>query len=98
MVEKFGVESWHKVSRFVAGKTEEACRSRWQDLLEMTPVSNKGNWTIREDKDLLKLVESMGAKNWNSISDSLTGRTGKQCRERWHNHLDPNIRKEKWSA
>ena len=24
---------------------------------------------------------------------NITGRTGKQCRERWHNHLDPNINK-----
>ena len=23
--------------------------------------------------------------------------TGKQCRERWHNQLDPNIKKEVWS-
>lgn len=23
---------------------------------------------------------------------------GKQCRERWHNHLNPNIRKEGWTA
>lgn len=23
--------------------------------------------------------------------------TGKQCRERWHNQLDPNIKKEGWS-
>jgi hypothetical protein len=27
----------------------------------------------------------------------LPGRIGKQCRERWHNHLDPQIKKEKWS-
>ena len=27
----------------------------------------------------------------------LIGRSGKQCRERWHNHLDPNINKEPWS-
>ena len=25
------------------------------------------------------------------------GRTGKQCRERWHNQLDPKIKKEGWS-
>ena len=25
-------------------------------------------------------------------------RTGKQCRERWYNHLDPHISKEPWSA
>jgi hypothetical protein len=23
----------------------------------------------------------------------LEGRSGKQCRERWHNHLDPNVNK-----
>ncbi|KAF5732154.1 putative myb [Tripterygium wilfordii] len=25
------------------------------------------------------------------------GRVGKQCRERWHNHLRPNIKKDSWS-
>ena len=24
-------------------------------------------------------------------------RSGKQCRERWINHLDPDINKDKWS-
>ena len=24
-------------------------------------------------------------------------RNGKQCRERWHNHLDPNIVKTDWT-
>ncbi len=24
-------------------------------------------------------------------------RSGKQCRERWHNHLDPNINKDTWT-
>jgi hypothetical protein len=24
-------------------------------------------------------------------------RTGKQCRERWHNHLDPSIKKSTWT-
>jgi hypothetical protein len=26
-----------------------------------------------------------------------SGRIGKQCRERWHNHLNPDIKKEDWS-
>ena len=25
------------------------------------------------------------------------GRIGKQCRERWHNHLNPDIKKEEWT-
>lgn len=27
----------------------------------------------------------------------LAGRTGKQCRERWHNHLNPGIKKGDWT-
>jgi len=46
---------------------------------------------------LRDMVIENGAKNWSTIASALPGRIGKQCRERWHNHLDPNIRKEKWS-
>lgn len=42
-------------------------------------------------------VLSSGARNWSAIAASLPGRIGKQCRERWHNHLDPSIKKEKWT-
>jgi len=28
----------------------------------------------------------------------MTGRVGKQCRERWHNHLNPNVKKQKWTV
>lgn len=44
------------------------------------------------------MVIKHGPRNWSSIAAALPGRIGKQCRERWHNHLDPNIKKEKWSA
>lgn len=27
----------------------------------------------------------------------MPGRIGKQCRERWHNHLNPDIKKERWT-
>lgn len=43
------------------------------------------------------MVETHGPRNWSTIAAALPGRIGKQCRERWHNHLDPNIKKEKWS-
>ncbi len=32
-------------------------------------------------------------KRWSVIAAHLTGRNGKQCRERWHNHLDPAIKR-----
>ena len=35
---------------------------------------------------------------WSVIASKLPGRIGKQCRERWFNHLDPSIRKGAWST
>ena len=43
-------------------------------------------------------MTTRGAKNWTQVAKSLPGRIGKQCRERWHNHLDPNITKRKWTV
>jgi myb proto-oncogene protein len=44
------------------------------------------------------LVAKYGAKKWSAIASHLPGRIGKQCRERWHNHLNPGINKNPWSA
>ncbi|KAJ8775110.1 hypothetical protein K2173_020114 [Erythroxylum novogranatense] len=52
----------------------------------------KGQWTPEEDRLLVQLVEQHGVKKWSQIARMLDGRVGKQCRERWHNHLRPDIR------
>ncbi|XP_058091837.1 transcription factor MYB98-like [Magnolia sinica] len=57
----------------------------------------KGQWTLEEDKLLVHLVEQFGLRKWSQIAKMLNGRMGKQCRERWHNHLRPNIKKDIWS-
>ncbi|GER29499.1 myb domain protein 118 [Striga asiatica] len=57
----------------------------------------KGQWTPEEDGLLVELVEKNGIRKWSSIAQMLPGRIGKQCRERWHNHLKPNIKKDRWS-
>eukprot|EP00002_Diphylleia_rotans_P032441 TRINITY_DN6813_c0_g1_i2.p1 TRINITY_DN6813_c0_g1~~TRINITY_DN6813_c0_g1_i2.p1 ORF type:complete len:301 (+),score=45.97 TRINITY_DN6813_c0_g1_i2:160-1062(+) len=54
-------------------------------------------WTQDEDQTVINLVQTYGAQKWSLIASFLPGRTGKQCRERWHNQLDPNIKKEPWS-
>jgi transcriptional activator Myb len=43
------------------------------------------------------LVERYGPKKWTLIARHLKGRIGKQCRERWHNHLNPSIKKSPWT-
>lgn len=46
---------------------------------------------------VVQLVHRYGAKKWTLIAKHLNGRIGKQCRERWHNHLDPAINKSAWT-
>ncbi|ESQ55941.1 hypothetical protein EUTSA_v10027294mg [Eutrema salsugineum] len=57
----------------------------------------KGQWTAEEDRKLIRLVRQHGERKWAMISEKLEGRAGKQCRERWHNHLRPDIKKDGWS-
>lgn len=45
----------------------------------------------------MELVAKFGAKKWSLIAQHLPGRIGKQCRERWHNHLNPEICKMPWT-
>lgn len=52
---------------------------------------------MQEDQQVIELVQKYGAKKWSVIASHLPGRIGKQCRERWHNHLNPDINKEPWS-
>jgi len=64
----------------------------------LNPSLTKGLWTPAEDTSLLSLVEKHGPKRWSLIAQHLDGRNGKQCRERWHNHLDPSICKDPFTA
>ncbi|KAJ4880697.1 myb domain protein 69 [Raphanus sativus] len=54
----------------------------------------RGHWRPIEDDHLRQLVEQYGPKNWNFIAQHLYGRSGKSCRLRWYNQLDPNITKK----
>lgn len=42
-------------------------------------------------------MNKYGPKKWTVIAKHLDGRIGKQCRERWHNHLNPHIIKTAWT-
>ena len=57
-----------------------------------------GAWSSAEDLMLLSAVKECGPRRWSSIAERVPGRIGKQCRERWHHHLDPSIVKGGWTA
>ncbi|GKE33079.1 transcription factor MYB1-like protein, partial [Tanacetum coccineum] len=50
-----------------------------------------GPWSKEEDVILGDLVTKLGARNWNLIATGIPGRSGKSCRLRWCNHLDPAL-------
>lgn len=37
-------------------------------------------------------------RHWQEISRNIEGRSGKQCRERYINIVDPDLNKEKWTV
>ncbi|CAL9045789.1 unnamed protein product [Musa banksii] len=51
----------------------------------------RGHWRPAEDSKLRRLVELYGPQNWKLIAENLKGRSGKSCRLRWFNQLDPKI-------
>ncbi|XP_021910385.1 transcription factor MYB105 [Carica papaya] len=51
----------------------------------------RGHWRPTEDAKLKELVALYGPQNWNLIAEKLEGRSGKSCRLRWFNQLDPRI-------
>ncbi|AEE84088.1 myb-like protein [Arabidopsis thaliana] len=88
--------SFNKTKPFLTRKlSSSSSSSSWKETKKSTLV--KGQWTAEEDRVLIQLVEKYGLRKWSHIAQVLPGRIGKQCRERWHNHLRPDIKKETWS-
>ncbi|XP_077913357.1 myb-related protein B isoform X5 [Halichoerus grypus] len=76
-------------------RTDQQCQYRW--LRVLNPDLVKGPWTKEEDQKVIELVKKYGTKQWTLIAKHLKGRLGKQCRERWHNHLNPEVKKSCWT-
>ncbi|KAL4121493.1 hypothetical protein QTP88_013996 [Uroleucon formosanum] len=88
-------ERWDLISQHFNDRSDIQCQQRWHKVVN--PDLVKGPWTKEEDETVLELVEKYGPKKWTLIARHLKGRIGKQCRERWHNHLNPNIKKSAWT-
>ena len=95
LVKQFGHNSWNRVSKII-GKSEIKCHTRWLELANISRCDT-GTWTNHEDLLLIRQVSALGIRNWTKVAAGIPGRIGKQCRERWHKHLDPNICKTKWT-
>lgn len=94
-VETFGEKKWKKISDLIKSRSPLQCLHRWTKILR--PGMIKGPWTYEEDQKLIQWVKNCGANKWSLASRLIPGRNGKQCRERWVNHLNPDIKKGNWT-
>ncbi|WVZ71625.1 hypothetical protein U9M48_020192 [Paspalum notatum var. saurae] len=57
----------------------------------------RSHWHFFEDEKLKELVAQYGPTNWDRIAKKFEGRSGKSCRLRWINHLDPGLNRSPFS-
>lgn len=91
---KHGEKNWKAIADSITGRNHTQCLQRWTKVL--APGLKKGPWQPHEDEMLRDLVAE-GRRNWGQVASKIPGRTSKQCRERWYNHLDPQINKNPFS-
>jgi hypothetical protein len=94
LVQQHGTENWDVIARQLLGRTRYQCREHWDSL---NPDIVKGNWTLAEDETIRRWVRENGPENWDALAPQLPGRTGKQCKNRWNNNLNPSLVKGDWA-
>lgn len=95
-VEEKGENEWENLAEQMPNRTPNQLKDHYHKMTR-NASSVKGAWTEDEDAKVMELVGKHGARKWSEIARHLPGRVGKQCRERWHNHLNPEISKEAWT-
>ncbi|RLN86864.1 hypothetical protein BBJ28_00010065 [Nothophytophthora sp. Chile5] len=95
---RFGARRWELVASDMPQRSPTSCCEQWRELQSNRVPQERQPWTAAEDHRLATLVHRHGARHWAVLASVLLGRSGKQCRERWHNQLDPNVKHGEWSA
>ncbi|OHS96330.1 Myb-like DNA-binding domain containing protein [Tritrichomonas foetus] len=79
---KYGLSSWHNVSKFVGNNRSKAqCSQRWSRGLD--PTIFKGPWSEDDDKHLIELIHTYGDKAWKKIASCMGNRSDAQCKYRY---------------
>ena len=73
--------------------------------IDWSRIQTRQTWLPTEDKMLELIVKETGPRKWARIAQLLNERThrgmpvrqGKQCRERYYNHIDPLLVKGNWT-
>ncbi|KFK28617.1 hypothetical protein AALP_AA7G022600 [Arabis alpina] len=56
----FGAENWHRIARFIPGRTDSQCSAKWKETLDHRV--NHGKWTEEENAKLLEATKENGVE------------------------------------
>jgi hypothetical protein len=87
---------WNDVAANFSNHSAIECLTKWQSMTNNPVIKGKGSWTPEEDQ-LLTEKRLLYGRKWAKIASHLPGRQGKQCRERYVNHLNPELKKGEWT-
>lgn len=59
--------------------------------------NQRRKFSLEEDIKLSRAIALQGPRKWDQIALSLPGRTGRQCRDRFHNYLNPSLTNGPWT-
>mmetsp|Transcript_31718 Transcript_31718/g.64546 ORF Transcript_31718/g.64546 Transcript_31718/m.64546 type:complete len:474 (+) Transcript_31718:56-1477(+) len=98
LVEQYAGASpdWSSIASNFPNWTAINCLSKWKELSKASNTKGKGSWSAEEDA-ILREKRALYGRKWSKIASFLPGRQGKQCRERYINHLDPLLKKGEWT-
>lgn len=87
---------WNEIAENFVNRSAIDCLTNWQTITNPPVIKGKGSWTAEED-NILREKRQLYGRKWAKIAAHLPGRQGKQCRERFVNHLDPELKKGEWT-
>jgi myb proto-oncogene protein len=88
-------QDWEAIATHFPGRSVKQVLAHWNKVAN--PDIVRGSWTLAEDQLILHFVMAHGPGQWGALAERMPGRIAKQCRERWFNHLDPNINRNCWT-
>lgn len=87
-------ENWSEISKIMKTRDVKQCLQKY---FHMKKVKKRGIWSSEEDQKLEDWVSEFGPRKWKQCALNISGRCGKQCRERWINTLDKKLKKGRWT-
>jgi hypothetical protein len=86
---------WPTITAHFPGRTNKQVLAHWKKVAD--PEIKRGSWTWTEDQTITRWIEVNGPTQWSALAGQLPGRISKQVRERWCNHLNPDVKKDPWT-